>query len=222
MIKIFLTDDHEMVRQGIRALIEKEAGISVTGEAGSGKETLTNLTRLKPDLLLLDLMLPDISGIEVLEKSKKALPGLRVIILSMYDNKVHLMESLQRGADGYVIKGSSGSDLLRAIHTVIMGRRYVSPSLADYLTENIAAKKSKDHKAASYKLTPREEQVLHFTAEGFSSAHIAGRLGISSRTVEAHRNNLMRKLGLHNKAELIRFSMVRTTPQKAQETLPLS
>ena len=135
MIKIFLTDDHEMVRQGIRALLERESDIQVTGEAGSGKDTLSNLATLKPDLLLLDLMLPDMSGMEVLEKAKKALPGLRVIILSMYDNKVYLLESLQRGADGYVIKGSSGSDLLKAIRTVMAGRRYVSPSLTEYLME---------------------------------------------------------------------------------------
>ncbi len=159
-------------------------------------------------------MLPDMSGMEVLEKAKKALPGLRVIILSMYDNKVHLLEALQRGADGYVIKGSSGSDLLKAIRTVLAGRRYVSPPLTEYLMEDMAAKRSKGHAAGSGRLTPREEQVLYFTAEGFSSSHIAGRLGISARTVEAHRNNLMKKLGLHNKAELIRYSMVHSIPKE--------
>ena len=164
-------------------------------------------------------MLPDMSGMDVLEKAKKALPGLRVIILSMYDNKVYLLEALQRGADGYVIKGSSGSDLLKAIRTVLAGRRYVSPSLTEYLMEDTASKRSRGNYADSDKLTPREEQVLYFTAEGFSSSHIAERLGISARTVEAHRNNLMRKLGLHNKAELIRYSMERGLPKNLKTAL---
>lgn len=211
MINIFLTDDHEMVRQGIRALIEREADIRVTGEAGSGKETLSKLPALRPDLLLLDLLLPDISGLEVLERAKKALPGLRVIILSMYDNKVHLLEALHRGADGYVIKGSSGADLLKAIRTVMAGRRYLSPSLTDYLMENMAASGSKGND----KLTPREEEVLYYTAEGLSSSDIAGKLKISARTVEAHRNNLMKKLGLRNKAELIRYSIEHNIPKKS-------
>ena len=219
MIKIFLTDDHEMVRQGIRALLEREADIQVTCEAGSGKETLSKLTTLNPDLLLLDLMLPDISGLEVLEKAKKALPALRVIILSMHDNKVHLLEALHRGTDGYVIKGSSGADLMKAIRIVMTGRRYVSPPLTEYLLESMSSKRSKDSAAACNKLTLREEQVLYLTAEGLRSSDIAERLGISARTVEAHRNNLMKKLGLHNKAELIRYSMEHSTPQKPHGTV---
>ena len=214
MIKIFLTDDHEMVRQGIRALIEREADIQVTCEAGSGKETLSKLTTLKPDLLLLDLMLPDISGLEVLEKAKKALPALRVIILSMHDNKVHLLEALQRGTDGYVIKGSSGSELMKAIRIVMTGRRYVSPPLTEYLLEIMSSKRSKGSAAGCNKLTLREEQVLYLTAEGLRSSDIAERLGISARTVEAHRNNLMKKLSLHNKAELIRYSMEHSALKK--------
>ncbi|MFI5294953.1 MAG: response regulator [Thermodesulfovibrionales bacterium] len=219
MIKIFLTDDHEMVRQGIRALLEREADIQVTCEAGSGKETLSKLTTLNPDLLLLDLMLPDISGLEVLEKAKKALPALRVIILSMHDNKVHLLEALQRGTDGYVIKGSSGADLMKAIRIVMTGRRYVSPSLTEYLLESMSSKRSKDSAAGCNKLTLREEQVLYLTAEGLRSSDIAERLGISARTVEAHRNNLMKKLSLHNKAQLIRYSMEHSTPQKPYGTV---
>ncbi|TAN40882.1 MAG: response regulator transcription factor [Nitrospirae bacterium] len=211
MIKIFLTDDHEMLRQGLRSLFEREADISVAGEAGSGAETLAKLAAVKPDLLLLDLMLPDMSGMEVLEKARQAFPGLRIIILSMYDNKVHLLEALQRGADGYIIKGSSGVTLLQGIRTVMSGRRYVCPPLTDYLLEDMAVKHSKNQPAGSVKLTFREEQVLYHTAEGLTSSDIASRLGISARTVEAHRNNLMRKLGIHNKAELIRYALEHKT-----------
>lgn len=219
MIKIFLADDHELVRQGIRALIERETDISVVGEAGCGNDTLSMLPNLNPDLLLLDLMLPDMSGMDVLEKAKKTLPGLRVIIISMYDNKAYLLEALQRGTNGYIIKGSSGSDLLKAIRMVMADRRYVSPPLTEYLIESTASKHSRGNYADSDKLTPREEQVLYFTAEGFTSSHIADRLGISARTVETHRNNLMRKLGLHNKAELIRYSMERGLPKNLKTAL---
>lgn len=214
MINIFLADDHEMVRQGIRALLEIERDICVTGEGGTGEETLSKLASLKPDLLLLDLMLPDMSGLEVLEKARGALPALRVIVLSMYDNKVHLLEALRRGANGYVIKGSSGADLQKAIRTVISGRRYVSPSLTEYLMEDRALKNGKGNHDRQGELTSREEEVLYFTAEGLSSSEIARRLGISSRTVEAHRNNLMKKLDLHNKAELIRYAMERGISHK--------
>jgi len=211
MIKIFLSDDHELVRQGIRVLIEREADISVVGEAGNGEDTLARLSTVKADLLLLDLMLPDISGLEVLERVKKAWPGLRVIILSMYDNKIHLLECLQRGADGYVIKGSSGADLLKAVRNVMAGRRYVSPPLTEYLMETISPKQSNSGANGPGKPTSREEQVLYYTAQGLSSSDIAEKLKISSRTVEAHRNNLMKKLGFHNKAELIRYSLEHTS-----------
>lgn len=215
MIKIFLADDHELVRQGIRVLIEREADISVVGEAGSGTEALSKLPALKPDLLLLDLMLPDMSGMAVLEKTKKALPELCIIILSMYDSKVHLLEALQRGADGYVIKGSSGSDLLKAIRTVLAGRRYVSPPLTEHLIEYMSEKRPPGGNACACKLTFREEQILQLTAEGLSSSDIAERLKISARTVEAHRSNLMKKLDIHNKAELVRYSINHTIPNKS-------
>ncbi len=215
MITIFLTDDHVLVRQGIRVLIEREKDISVVGEAGSGAETLSQLTTMKPDLLLLDLMLPDMRGIEVLEKTKILLPALRIIILSMYDNKIHLLEALQRGADGYVIKGSSGAELLKAIRTVLAGRRYVSPSLTEHLIEYMSKKQSSSAADSPTKLTFREEQVLQFTAEGLTSSDIARKLNISARTVETHRNNLMKKLDIHNKAELIRYSMEHTRSKES-------
>jgi len=214
MINIFLTDDHEMVRQGIKALLEREADLQVISEAGNGRETLSKLAEFSPDLLVLDLMLPDMSGLDVLENAKKTMPGLLVIVLSMYDNKVYLMESLQRGADGYVIKGSSGADLLKAIRTVSSGRRYVSPPLAEYLMDTVSPKKLKTGSDSFVKLTSREDQVLYFTADGLSSSQIAEKLGISARTVETHRNNLMKKLGLHNKAELIRYSIEHGRAQK--------
>ncbi len=214
MIKIFLTDDHELVRQGIRVLLERAKDISVVGEASSGADTLSQLSAIKPDLLLLDLMLPDLRGIEVLEKARTAFLELRVIILSMYDNKVHLIEALQRGADGYVIKGSSGAELLMAIRTVSAGRRYVSPSLAEHMIEYISPKKSISGAIGALKLTFREEQVLQLTADGLTSSDIAKKLGISARTAESHRNNLMKKLGVHNKAELVRYSVEHSSSNK--------
>ena len=209
MIRIFVTDDHEIVRQGICALLEKERHIEIVGTAGSGRETLEKISSAKPDLLILDIMLPDMSGLEVIGDAKAVLPGLRIIVLSMYDNKVYLFEALRRGADGYVIKGSSGGDLLNAIASVTSGHRYMTAQLAEHIMDDLAVRRAKSAETFVLRLTPREEQVLCMTVDGLSSSDIADQLAISSRTVEAHRNNLMKKLGLHNKTELIRYAMER-------------
>ena len=209
MTTIVLAEDHKLVRQGIRALLESEPWLSVVGEAGDGIEAIDLVQRLQPDLLLLDLMMPGLSGLEVVQRVRWLSPRTRVVILSMYANKSYVMEALTRGAAAYVLKDASMSDLLDSLSEVMAGRRYVSAAL---FGEDIAAYIAQEPSTIldlHGTLTPRERQVFLLAAEGNTASEAAAHLGISRRTLEAHRGNLMRKLGLHSQTELVRYAISR-------------
>jgi two-component system, NarL family, response regulator NreC len=208
-ITIVIADDHDVVRLGIRTLLEKEPGFYIAGEAKNGMETVDLVKRLKPGLVLLDLMMPDINGIQVTRKIKKYSPKTGVIILSMHNNEAYVLEALKNGASGYVLKESTGAELVHAIHEVIAGRRFLSPPLSECAIEAYVRTAGKTIMDIYGTLTNREREVLQLSAEGFNTIDIAGKLSISLRTVEVHRFNLMRKLGLHNQTELVRFAIQR-------------
>jgi two-component system response regulator NreC len=209
VITIVLADDHQIVRQGIRALLEKQPHFRIVAEAEDGLKAVRLVEELKPHVLILDLMMPGINGIEVTERVKKISPHTRVVILSMHSNVAYVAESLKNGADGYVLKGSSGNDLVQAVNEVTAGHRYLSAPLTERDLETYI-EMSKTSKLDIYDaLTTREREVLHMAAEGLSSAEIADRLSISPRTVEVHRANMMHKLGLNNQTELVRYAIQR-------------
>jgi DNA-binding NarL/FixJ family response regulator len=206
---IVLADDHHVVRQGLRALLEVEKDLKVVGEAGDGLAALHSVEQLNPKVLVLDLMMPGLNGLDVLRQIKKRQPETRIVILSMYANEAYVLEALSNGASAYVLKDSSSADLVLAVREAAAGRRYLSPPLSARAIEAYQEKA----KAASLdryeSLTTREREVLHLAAEGFTNSEIAVRLGISSRTAETHRANLMHKLDLHTQADLIRFALRR-------------
>jgi two-component system, NarL family, response regulator NreC len=208
-ITIVIADDHDVVRLGIRALLEKEPGFHIAGEAKNGMETVDLVKRLKPWLVLLDLMMPDINGIQVTREIKKYSPKTGVIILSMHSDEAYVLEALKNGASGYVLKESTGSELVRAIHEVIAGRRFLSPPLSECAIEAYVRTTGKTMLDIYGTLTNREREVLQLSAEGFNTIDIAEKLSISLRTAEVHRFNLMRKLGLHNQTGLVRFAIQR-------------
>jgi DNA-binding NarL/FixJ family response regulator len=209
MITIVLADDHEVVRLGLRTLLEKEPDFRIVGEAADGLEALNLVKQLNPNVLVLDLMMPGINGIEVTWQVKKHSPLTRVIILSMYSNEAYVVETLRKGAEGYVLKDSTGSDLVKAVREVVAGRRYLSPPFSERAID-IYIQTTKTTALDLYEtLTPREREVLHMAAQGYTNVEIANRLSISPRTVEVHRANMMNKLGLHNQAGLIRYAMQR-------------
>ena len=205
-ITIVLADDHNIVRQGFRSLLENQEGLSVVAEAGDGLEALRVTCNVKPDVLVVDLMMPCLNGLEVTRRIRKMSPGTRVIILSMYMDEPYVIEALQSGALGYVLKESNISDLVKAIREVAGGRYYLGSPLSDLA---IAAYKEKT-KGVSLDpyntLTAREREVLQLVAEGFTNADIAGKLFISQRTVESHRASLMQKLSFNSRAELIAYA----------------
>jgi len=206
---VLLVDDHHVVRRGIRALLENEAGIQVVGEAGTGVEAARLAQQLKPDVLIIDLMLADMSGLEVIRQLRKRAPATSAVVLSMYGNDCYVVEALQAGAKAYVLKDSPPEELMRAVREAALGRRYLAPPLSDRSIE-VYLLRSEDSQLDPYDmLTSREREVLHLAAQGMTSSETANRLCISPRTVEVHRARVMQKLGLHNRTELIHFAIRR-------------
>jgi DNA-binding NarL/FixJ family response regulator len=201
-VTIVLADDHQIVREGLSAILRAETDFRIVGEAADGPEALRAVERLRPDILILDLMMPGLSGIEVAQQVGRRAPRTRVVILSMHSDVAYVAEAVRAGAGGYVLKEAGVGDLVRAIREVHAGRDYFSPPLD---RESLQATALRDSSADPYaSLTVREREVLNLTVEGHTGAEIAARLFISQRTVESHRANLMRKLGVRNQKELIR------------------
>ncbi len=209
MPTIVLADDHHIVRQGLRALLESEPNFRLVGETGDGLEAVRMVEKLQPQVLITDVMMPGLNGLEVTRQVHKAAPHTRVIILSMHANDAYVVEALKNGAVGYVLKDSQASDLVQAVKEVAAGRRYLSPPLSEREIE-LYVKKVEDAPEDPYEsLTNREREVLQMAAEGRTSAEIAERLFISPRTAEGHRANVLRKLGLQNHTDLVRFALKR-------------
>jgi len=207
---IVLAEDHQIVRQGLRALLESEPGLHIVGEAADGVEAAQLAERLQPDVMVVDLMMPGLNGLEVTRQVGERAPQTQVIILSAFDNEAYVTEALGSGAAGYVLKKSSAADLVQAVHEVVAGRRYLSPALSERAIEAYVryVQQIRDSAPDPYEtLTPREREVLHLVAEGHTNAEVAERLSISPRTVETHRANMMHKLGLHTPTDLIRYAM---------------
>ena len=206
---IVLADDHKVVRQGLKALLEAEPDFRVVGEAGDGLQAIQRVESLTPRVIVLDLMMPGLNGLDVTPQIKKCSPNTQVVVLSMYSNEAYVLEALGNGASAYVLKDSSSDDLVFAVREAAAGRRYLSPPLSDRAIE-VYQQRAKATTLDRYEtLTTREKEVLHLAAEGRTSAEIASRLGISARTAETHRSHLMHKLDLHTQAELIRFALRR-------------
>lgn len=196
MITIVLADNHHLVRTALKRLLEEEAGFSIVGEAANGVETIEVVYKIKPMVLLVDLAMPRIPGVDVIREVVRR-NHTKVIVISMLSAAIHVAEALRQGARGYVIKDSMPDDLARAIREVAAGETHLSPGLS--ITD--------PSKYDELALTCREKTVLHLAAEGCSNPEIATQLFISTRTVESHRSSLMHKLNLHSQTELVRFAI---------------
>jgi DNA-binding NarL/FixJ family response regulator len=207
VITIVLADDHQLMRQGIRALLASETDFRVIGETGDGLEAVQLIERLRPNIAVLDLMMPGLGGLDVARQVKDRSPATRTLILSMYANEAYVLEALRAGALGYVVKESSAAVLVYAIREVMAGHHYLSPPLSERAIVSYLERANAGARSSYETLTEREREILKLTAEGLSSPEIAERLVISVRTVETHRANIMRKLELRNTAELVRYAI---------------
>ncbi|MBN2505574.1 MAG: response regulator transcription factor [Verrucomicrobia bacterium] len=207
MITIVLAEDHHIVRQGLRLLLEAEPGFRLVGEAADGLEAVRLVETLHPNVLVLDLMIPRLHGLDVTRQVRRQCPETHVVILSMHADEPYVMEALRNGATGYVLKDATGADLVHAVKDAMAGRRYLSPALAERALSSYVERPGESELDVYETLTNRERLVLQLAAEGHSSPEIAKQLFISTRTVETHRANFMRKLSLHSQTELVRFAI---------------
>jgi len=209
-IRLLLVDDHEVVRTGLRMLLENQVNMEIIGEASNGLQALEMTEHLNPDVVIMDITLPDISGIEATRRLKQLRPNIPVVALTIHEDEQYFFEMLQAGASGYVPKRAAPGDLLNAIQTVHHGEVYIYRSLAKMLVTDFLSRASDEVKKETLDgLTPREQEVLAALAEGHSNEGIADTLAISKHTVARHRENLMRKLKLHNRSELVKYAIRR-------------
>jgi DNA-binding NarL/FixJ family response regulator len=208
-ITIVLADDHQVVRDGLRALLEAERDFVVVGEVGNGLEVVPLVVRLTPDVLVLDLLMPGLSGLDVAREVSRHAPDTRIVVLSMHASEAHVLQALKNGATAYVLKDAGAAELLKAIREAVAGRRYLSPPFADRAIDAYLGRDPVDPLDRYETLTPREREVFHLAAEGLTHAEVGARLGISQRTAETHRANLMRKLDLHSQTELTAYARSR-------------
>jgi len=201
-IKVFLADDHAVVRAGLRTIIQKEPDMEVVGEAGDPKAALAGVTEYKPDILVLDLSMPEGGGMRALPKMRKANPTTRVIVLTMHDDPAYVRSVLSSGGWGYVLKQSADLDVVRAIRTVQRGRRFIDATLADSILSDVTPK------STAAKLSEREIEVLRYLSEGYSYQTIADKLNLSTKTVESYRARINQKLGFRNRADMVRYALM--------------
>ena len=209
MTTIVLANDHALIREGLRTVLGGEPDWSVVGEAADGLEVVGLVDRLQPDVLIVDLVLPNLSGLEVIRQVRRRAPQTQIVALSMHANESYVFAALRNGAAAYVLKDASSTDIIQAVHEVVAGRRYLSPPLSQDALE-VYIEKAKGAALDPYEtLTTREREVLHLVAQGTTTTAIAARLTLSPRTVETHRTNLMRKLGLCTQTDLLRYALQR-------------
>ena len=209
MTTIALAEDHHLVRQGFKLVLSAEPDFKLIGEAADGLEAMRLVEEKKPNILLLDLMIPRLHGLEVTRQVHKENPDTRVIILSMHADEPYVMEALRNGASGYVLKDCTAADLVQAVRTVVAGRRYLSPVLAERALTGYVEHPGESALDLYETLTNRERLVLQLAAEGKTSGEIGTALFISPRTAETHRAHLMRKLSLRSQTDLVRFAIRR-------------
>jgi DNA-binding NarL/FixJ family response regulator len=208
MINVLLADDHTVMRAGLRLVLEREAGFRVIGEAGDGREAVVLAEKLKPDVVVLDIAMPNLNGIEAARQICDKLPGAAVVILSMHSDESYVLRALKSGARAYLLKDSAVADLITAIKSVTEGKAFFSPAISRMIVEDYMRKMRDRDVEDSYELlTPREREILQLLAEGKSSKDIAAILCLSLYTVETHRSNILRKLNLHNTPELILYAV---------------
>ena len=205
-IKIVLADDHKLVRQGLRSLLEAHPGFEVVGEASDGNTALQLMEELSPDITFMDVMMPNLNGIEAAKIAQQRGLKTKLIFLSMHTNSTYVVRALQSGAMGYLLKDSDFSEILQAIQNVMEGKRYLSASITSEVLE-ILLNADMDRSDSLDILSNREREVLQNIAEGNSNAAIAEKLGLSVRTIESHRAHIMAKMRFHSQADLVRFAI---------------
>jgi DNA-binding NarL/FixJ family response regulator len=206
--RIVIAEDHTILREGLKSLLRADPDFDIVGEAEDGRDAIRCVQTLSPDLVLMDLSMPRMNGLDALKEIKKQNPEAKIIVLTVHKTEEYVLTTLQAGADGYVLKDATHSELVMAIKNVLMGKRYLSPGISEKVIEGYLERRKEIKTSSAWDtLTQREREILKLIAEGYKNKEIAGDLFISLKTVEKHRANLMRKLDLHNAAALTAYAM---------------
>ncbi|MGC2061838.1 MAG: response regulator transcription factor [Thermodesulfovibrionales bacterium] len=208
-IRVLIADDHSLVREGIAAFLKCTEDIEVVAEAADGLEAIEKALKFRPDIILMDISMPKLGGLEATVEIKKTDPSIKILVLTQYDDKEYISRFLKAGVSGYLLKRAVGSDLVSAIRAVREGDTYLYPAVASKVVNNFLGKESMSGEGGYDALTDREKQVLKLVAEGHSHKEAADMLKISAKTVVVHQTNILEKLGLNNRSELIRFALSR-------------
>ena len=206
-IRCIIVDDHTLFREGLRHVLESDPNLQVVGEASDAIHGIEEVRKLRPDIVLMDISMPGVSSFEAARQIEKESPGTRLIFLTMHEDEEYLLQCLEVGAFGYILKDAPPPKLIQAVRDVHQGRKYLSPQVLGKLVDDFRSRSQGRRQTRGATLTPRERQVVKMIAEGNSVKQIAGILGLSIKTVEAHKFNLMRKLDIHNKAQLVTYAI---------------
>jgi DNA-binding NarL/FixJ family response regulator len=208
-LRILIADDHGLVRRGAREVLDARQGWRVVGEAANGREAVAMTIKLKPDVAILDISMPELDGVEALYQIREAVPGTKVLVLTMHESNQIVQRALDAGAHGYVLKSDLTDSLPKAVKTIAEGKRFLTPKVSEIVLDGFLKTRSlhQQGERAGARTTPREVEIIRVLAEGKTNKEIAALLGIAVRTVETHRSKIMLKLGLHSLAELIHYAM---------------
>jgi DNA-binding NarL/FixJ family response regulator len=208
-VKVVVADDHPIVRQGLRNLLNSERDIKIVGEASDGLSALEMVDKQRPDVLIVDMMMPGLNGLEVIRRAKQSMRSLRIIVLSMQNADAYVVDALKLGASGYILKDTGPTELIQAIRDVVAGQRYLSPAISERLDNTLTSSAGEITEDPYSRLTNREREIFQLIAEGNTNTEIATCLSISVRTAELHRSNVMSKLSLHSQNDIIRYALKR-------------
>ena len=206
-IRVLLADDHKIFRDGLRTLIENEAGMEVIADADNGRKAVVLAQKLSPNVIIMDVTMPDMNGIEATRKIVDGMPEVKVIALSMHSDRRYVLGMLEAGASGYLLKDCAFGELAGAIHQVVTGNTYLSPKIADVVVKGYLNKALEASSATNVAMTSREREILQLIAEGFTAKEIAAHVFLSIKTVETHRRNIMQKLNMRSVAEMTKYAI---------------
>ncbi|HEY0322500.1 MAG TPA: response regulator transcription factor [Pyrinomonadaceae bacterium] len=207
-LRILLADDHKVVRRGLRLLIDEQADMEVVGEADNGREAIVMVQQLQPDVIVMDVSMPEMNGLQATKKLKGLYPAIKILTLTRHTDDGYLQQLFQAGVSGYVMKQSLDEELVRAIRAVSSGQTYLDPAITQQVVEQITGKRAPRGSPGGKNLSPREEEVLRLIAQGYIHKEIADRLQISIKTVDTHKTNAMQKLGMKSRVDIVRYAML--------------
>ena len=205
--KVVLADDHAILRDGLRMVLESQPGIAVVGEAEDGRQALELVEHLHPDVVVMDIAMPNLNGLEATRQIKRRYPAVKVVILTMHENRQYLTQIVKVGASGCVLKRSAGTELVTAVRAAVRGESYFSPAIAGMMLEDYRVRLTRDEEDEDEQLTEREREVLQLVAEGRTNQEIADQLTLSIKTVQTHRAHIMEKLDVHDRTDLVKYAM---------------